>query len=206
MRRSTAISQEPGGSCTNLRSTYSTMAEFLKFKERELDTSDLDTYVGGLLSTDLQNQGTPQDQAAAQVRVRSNLASLNLLEQRINVLTKCIQQDIIYKQNYSGKIYTLQQEVRDKQASVDEMGRTAVEAKERAKFLEDPYSKTTRWESWFPLGRPLQNESLPVLLSIALFFCTLSLGMFLRLAQIQLKLSIGGNSGASYLSGYGLGR
>lgn len=178
----------------------------MKYKETGFDITELETYVGGLLASDLQNQGPPEQQAAMQARIRQNLGTLTVFEDRVKAFLKCVQNDIIAQQRYSGKIYNLQSEVRDKQKSVNEMEKTAQEAKERAKFLEDPYAKTTRWESWFPLGRPLQKESLPVLLSIALLFCVLSLGMFLRLAQIELKLSWGGDFGPSYLSGYGIGR
>jgi len=192
--------------CKNLRSSYQSMDKFLTYKDAVLNTDELATYVGGLLASDLQNRGTPQQQAAAQQRVNENLGKLSLLEQNVATMTKCVQNDIIQKQQYSSKIYSLQSEVQDKQADVDSMEKVAKEAQERAELLENPYSKTTRWESWFPLGRPLQQTSLPVLLSFALLFLVLSLGMFLRLAHIDLKLGWTQNSGAGYLSTYGIGR
>jgi hypothetical protein len=182
------------------------MDKFLTYKDTTLNTDDLATYVGGLLASDLQNRGTPQQQAAAQQRVNENLGKLNILEQNVATMMKCVQNDIIQKQQYSGKIYSLQSEVQDKQSEVDAMEKVAKEAQERAELLENPYSKTTRWETWFPLGRPLQQTSLPVLLSFALLFLVLSLGMFLRLAHIEFKLGWTQNSGSGYLSTYGIGR
>lgn len=193
--------------CGDFRPNYQSMASFLTYKANNLDTNNLATYVGGILAADLQGGGTAEEKAVAQTRINQNLDTLRLFEQRVASMSKCIQQDIIQKQTYSGKLYSLQQEIEEKQKSVDEMAETAKEAEERAELLDKPYSKTTRWEAWFPLGRPLRSESLPVLLSFALLFLTLSLGMFLRLASIQLRLDwLGFSSGSSYLSGYGIGR
>ncbi len=193
--------------CSSLRPNYQSMERFLQYKDSSpLNTSELDTYVGGLLESDLRNQGTPQEQAAAQLRLNQNLGKLSLAEQTVLNLSKCVQQDILSKQNYSSQIYSLQQEIEQKQQDVDSLDQTAKEAKERAQLLEDPYTKTTVWESWFPLGRPLEKSSLPVLLSIALLFLVLALGMFLRLANIELKLHLFESSSSGYLSGYGIGR
>ena len=207
MRRVKATPEESGGAtCRELRPNYTTMDSFLKYKETDLNTNELDMYVGGLLASDLQNQGTPEQQAEAQSRLQANLGTLRILEQRVAAITKCVQQDIIQKQVYSGKIYNLQMEIENKRKEVASMETTAKEAAERAELLDKPYSKTNRWETWFPLGRPLRKESLPVLLSLALLFLTLSLGMFLRLVGVQLRLDWLGFSQPSYLSTYGLGR
>ena len=207
MRRVTAVAADTATpTCVNLRPSYQSMEKFLRYKDTTLNTDDIATYVGGLLASDLQNKGTPQQQAGAQQRVNENLGKLRVLEQNVANMMKCVQNDIIQKQKYSTKIYNLQSEVQDKQAEVDSMEKVAKEAQERAQLLENPYSKTTRWETWFPLGRPLQQTSLPVLLSFALLFLVLSLGMFLRLAHVDLKLGWKQNSGSGYLSTYGIGR
>jgi hypothetical protein len=61
-------------------------------------------------------------------------------------------------------------------------------SKERAALLRDPYSETTVWESWFPLGRPLEKSSVPVLWTMALIFLVVSLGLFLYMAGFQLEV------------------
>lgn len=194
--------------CTTYRPKYQTMEKFLEYKASSpLDLTDLQVYISSQLQPDLQGSGNPSEQAAAQQRLTTNLGKLAIAEQTVADMTKCIQQDILAQQRYSGKIYSLQQEIQTAQAEVDGMEQTASEAKERAQLLDNPYSKTTRWETWFPLGRPLEKNSLPVLLSISLLFLVLSLGMFLRLADIELKLHFfERSSGVGYLSGYGLGR
>jgi len=207
MKRAKTLPTSPGGqSCRELRPQYASMETFLKYKDASLNTNQLATYVGGILASDLQNSGTPEEQAQKQIRVNTNLGTLRVLEQRTSDMLKCVQQDIIQKQTYSGKIYNLQMEIEDKQKEVNSMEKTAKEAEERSELLDKPYSKTTRWELWFPLGRPLRSESLPVLLSFALLFLTLSLGMFLRLSGVGLSLQWFGLGGSSYLSGYGIGR
>ena len=199
--------QPDTSNCSGLRPNYQSMERFLQYKEGSpLNTTELQVYIGGLLESDLRNQGTPQEQAAAQARVNENLGKLRLAEQTVLNMTKCVQQDILSKQNYSGQIYNLQQEIEQKQQEVDSLEQTAKESKERAQLLENPYTKTTVWESWFPLGRPLEKSSLPVLLSLALLFLVLSLGMFLRLANIELKLNFFEETSSAYLSGYGIGR
>lgn len=208
MKRTKTLPTPPGGqTCAQLRPRYKSMEAFLSYKTTNLNTDDLATYLGGgTLASDLQNSGTPEEQAQAQSRLNTNLGTLRVLEQRTADMLKCVQQDIIQKQTYSGKIYNLQMEVEAKQKEVDAMESTAKEAEERSNLLDKPYSKTTRWESWFPLGRPLKIESLPVLLSFALLFLTLSLGMFLRLTGVQLSLNWFGFGQSSYLSAYGIGR
>lgn len=207
MKRVQQTPQLPGGSeCANLRSQYLTMEAFLRYKDTSLNTNELATYVGGILAADLQNRGTPEEQAAAQQRVNANLGTLRILEQRTATLLKCVQNDIIQKQQYSGKLYTSQQEIAAKEKDVKEMEQIAQESEERSNLLDAPYSKTTRWQTWFPLGRPLQQRSLPVLLSFALLFLVLSLGMFLRLASVDLQLHWFETSGSGVLSGYGIGR
>lgn len=206
MRRARST-QADTSNCSSLRPNYQSMERFLQYKDASpLNTSDLETYVGSQLEVDLRNQGTPQEQAAAQARLNSNLSKLSLAEQTVLNMSKCVQQDILSKQNYSGQIYSLQQEIEEKQKEVDSLASTSAEAKERAQLLENPYTKTTVWESWFPLGRPLEKSSLPVLLAVALLFLVLSLGMFLRLANIELKLHFFEGSSSGYLSGYGIGR
>jgi hypothetical protein len=204
------VSQAPaavgGPTCVSLRPQYQTAEAFLRYKETELNTDELSTYVGGLLASDLQNRGTPEEQAGAQQRVTENLGKLRVLEQRVASFQKCVQQDIIQKQQYSGELYSLQQDISAKEKDVKEMEEIAKEAQERSELLDAPYTKTTRLQGLFPLGRPLQERSLPVLLSFALLFLVLSLGMFLRLASINLELHWFSSSGSSVLSGYGIGR
>lgn len=207
MKRLQQAPQLPGGpQCASLRGQYANMNAFLEYKKMNLNTDNLSIYVGGILASDLQNRGTPEQQAAAQQRIQENLGNLRILEQHVATLQKCVQGDIIQKQQYSGQLYGLQQDIATQEKEVKEMEEIAMESQERSDTLGAPYSETTRWQTWFPLGRPLQQRSLPVLLSFALLFLVLSFGMFLRLASIDLDLRWFDSLSPGVLSGYGIGR
>lgn len=179
--------------CSDIRGYYSSLESYQLYRESQPDTFDvnsLGSYVnGGGLDTDLRNNN-----AAAQQRVSTNLVSLQKKENSINRLIKCITGDIATLQREGGKIYDLEKQLSEKTKEANSKEEIAKEAKERAKTLETPYNKTSVWEAWFPLGRPLQKESVPVLLGISIFFLILSLFMFLRLASIELQFKAEGYS------------
>ena len=206
MKRIRTSQDTISGVCSAFRRDYQSMENFLQLKANAWNTDELGTYISSQVESDLRNQGTPEQQASAQQRINSNLNRLSNLESSTSTMAKCIQEEIIQRQNYSGKIYNLQMDVDKAEKELKDMENVAKEAKERAQLLEEPYTKTTRWESWFPLGRPLQKQSLPVLLSLALVFLVLALGMFLRLANLEFKVDWINPSNSGYLSRYGIGR
>jgi hypothetical protein len=178
MKRTTAIVQPSLPECAAVRGKYASNDAFLQYKTNTLKTDELRAYVASQLATDLKNQGD----ADAQRRLLENGTKLQTLEYELSSLQKCVQSDLLTAQDVSAKVYSLQKELDMAEKEANETKASVQEAKERATLLEQPYSKTNNWESWFPLGRPLRQESVPVLLSFAILFLTLSLGMFLRLA------------------------
>lgn len=168
MRR-TVAELSPDAKCVNIRIHYTTLDGYNNAKARYLNTSSLGNFEG----------------------VRApNVASLQTMENGVDILRKCIQGEIIQRQDYVSQIYNLQKTLESKKEEAKKRVNIAKEAKERAASIENPYEKTTVWESWFPLGRPLQESSVPVLLSLAILFLVLSLGMFLRLAAIEFRLVV----------------
>ena len=177
--------------CSDIRDKYSSLEAFQTEKDNQtFSINSLATYVnGGGLDTDLRtNNGT------AQQRVSTNLTSLQLKENTINRFLKCITADISLLQSEGGKIYELEKILSEKTKEANQKEEIAKDSKERAKLLESPYNKTSVWEAWFPLGRPLQKESVPVLLGISIFFLVFSLFMFLRLVSIELQFKAEGYS------------
>jgi hypothetical protein len=168
MRRATA-SISPPANCIGLRDSYSSLESFNQYKAQNLDTSTLGTYTN----------------ATAQ-----NVTALQIMENNVNNIMLCIQKELIQRQDYTSQIYTLQQTLEKKKQDAKKKAGIAKEARERAELVTNPYEKTTVWESWFPLGRPLQPNSVPVLLSFAILFLTLSLGMFLHLAAVDFELKV----------------
>ena len=150
------------------------------------------------MASDLGSKETDAEQ-----RLQTNFTILQMVEANVQNIMKCLQSDIIERQCHAGKVYSIQEEIQTAKKQAEETAQLAKDAKERADLLREPYSKTTRWELWFPIGRPLQKESVPVLLSVAILLLVLSLGMFLRLTSFgfsfgRLPQQIGGFS--SYLS------
>jgi hypothetical protein len=179
--------------CSEIRDKYSSLEAYQAYKEANPTTFNVDTlasYVnGGGLDADLR-----KNDAAAQQNVSINLTSLQTKENTINRFLKCITGDISVLQAEGGKIYDLEKTLSEKTKEANSKEEIAKESKERAKLLETPYNKTTVWEAWFPLGRPLQKESVPVLLGISIFFLIFSLFMFLRLVSIELQFKAEGYS------------
>jgi leucyl-tRNA synthetase len=112
---------------------------------------------------------------------------LQIAENTLNSGITCIQKDILQRNDYSSKLYTLQQEVEQARKTSLERKQTAEEAKERSMEVQNPYANTTWWETWFPLGRPIQKDNVPVLLSVSVLMLVFSLGIFLRFAGQELK-------------------
>jgi hypothetical protein len=200
MRRTEYYScPQPPSTCANVRRNYSTDLKFREYKEANLNIDELGNYVsGGNLSRDL---GSKKN--SAKQRLQSYFTTLQMVEAKVQSMMKCLQSDIIERQCHAGKVYSIQEEIQTAKKEAEETAQVAKDAKERADLLRDPYTKTTRWELWFPIGRPLQKESVPVLLSVAILLLVLSLGMFLRLTTFgftfgRLPQQIGGFS--SYLS------
>jgi hypothetical protein len=202
MKRTTVTVQPSSPECAAIRGKYDSSDAFLQYKRSTLKTDDLRAYVASQLASDLQSRGD----ADVQRRLLENGTKLQTLEYELSSLQKCLQTDLLTAQDVSAKVYSLQKELDMAEKEAKETQVSVKEAKERATLLEQPYAKTNHWESWFPLGRPLRQESVPVLLSFAILFLTLSLGMFLRLAgflfifQTPLSRNTGFNLSLPFIS------
>ena len=119
---------------------------------------------------------------------------------------KCINKDILQRNDYASKIYTMQQELETTRKEAEAKKQSLKEAKERAEQLENPYNNTTRWETWFPLGRPIQKENVPVLISISIVMLIFSLGIFLRFAGMELRFQSIQTSTNSFLKNINSGK
>lgn len=184
MRRATPVpTRNPA--CIPLLDKYCGTAKFQAYKAANLNYDALGNYISSQAASDLANRNPGSDE-----RITRNLDTLRLMEQRTDTMMACIQGEIVQRQEISSRIYTAQKELENRRKELEEKEQIAKDAKERARLLKDPYSKTSHLESWFPLGRPLKQESVPVLLTVSILFLTLSLGMFLRLAGINLSFRI----------------
>lgn len=120
--------------------------------------------------------------------ISQKMNDLKMLETDVQSVLGCLQKEIVQRENISSDIYNLHQQMKEKKEQVTTKDINVKSSKERAALLRDPYSETTVWESWFPLGRPLEKSSVPVLWTMALIFLVVSLGLFLYMAGFQLEV------------------
>jgi hypothetical protein len=120
--------------------------------------------------------------------ISKKMNELKMLETDVQSVLGCLQKEIVQRENISSDIYDLHQQMKEKKEQVTTKDINVKSSKERAALLRDPYSETTVWESWFPLGRPLEKSSVPVLWTMALIFLVVSLGLFLYMAGFQLEV------------------
>lgn len=187
MRRSVDIPVQDT-SCATIRQNYETLQAFTAFKDAT-GPGDIKTLVDSFKNVTGNQYFTlmnSRDAVETNQRIQY-LDNLMLAENILNAHLSCLNKDIIQRNDYTSKIYTLQQEIEQTRKEVNEKKQVANDAQERASQLENPYTKTTWWESWFPLGRPIQKENVPVLLSISIVMLVLSLGIFLRFAGMELR-------------------
>lgn len=183
MRRQTSIPTVTPG-CATARSNYSSQANYERFLKGQLQgyIDTLNGFTGDQVQVLINSRNSDDTMTYNQA-----ISALQMAENTLSSTIQCIQSDILQRNEYSSKMYTLQQDIENLRKELKEKQETVSEAKERSETLRDPYTKTTWWELWFPLGRPMRKEHVPVLLSVSIFMLIFSLGIFLRFAGFELK-------------------
>lgn len=120
--------------------------------------------------------------------VNQKLNKLRDTEVKMQGAMKCLNLETNQRQSISSDIYTLNQEAKVKEKEVKTKHENVKAAKERADLLRNPYEETTVWESWFPMGRPLERGSIPVLWFLSIVFLTMSFGVFLQIVGINIEI------------------
>ena len=129
--------------------------------------------------------------------VDQKLNQLKATEQELQQAMKCLDLELNQRQQISSDIYNLHSQVKEKETLAKNKDSAVQAARERVQKLRDPYNETTVFESWFPLRRPLEKESVPVLWMVAILFLAVSIGLFLQSAGYNLEFV---NTGVSDLS------
>lgn len=171
--------------CSGLRQFYSSVSSFNSNYKPFTLQSDVDEVmaISGTQIDAYKRSG----QAADSLAYDTAMAALERAETNLNAMIRCVQKDMMQRNSESSKLYTLQQELEELRKEAKDKKEIAATAKERSNLLENPYSKTTRYEPWFPLGRPLRKESVPVLLAVSILMLVFATGIFLRLGGIELR-------------------
>jgi hypothetical protein len=104
-------------------------------------------------------------------------------------INDCLMAEIKNRDKLSFEIYQKQEELTIEKGNKDKVESSVEAAEIRAQQATTPYEKTTAWESWLPLGgRPLEVNSIPILIAIACFFLVVALGLFLQMASVHLEI------------------
>lgn len=187
MRRAVQV-PSPDTSCNTVRPNYQSAQAFTAWKDAS-GPGDIKTLLDSFKNI-TGNQYFTLMNSSDPVQTNQRIQYLDNLMLAENILNKhlqCLNKDIIQRNDYTSKMYTLQQEIEEIRKEANEKKQIASDAEERSNQLENPYNKTTWWETWFPLGRPIQKENVPVLLSVSIIMLVLSLGIFLRFAGMELR-------------------
>jgi hypothetical protein len=183
MRRATPIPPEDRN-CNPNRLAYKSMAAFETNGKPRIQPF-LDA-IGGYSGDQVMNLKNSRD-VNENATYNTLISQLQIAENTVNSFINCIQKDILQRNDFTARLYSLQQEVEEARKIAKTRKETVAEAKERSAEIQNPYNNTTYWESWFPLGRPIQKENVPVLLSVSILMLVFSLGIFLRLAGQDLQ-------------------
>jgi hypothetical protein len=195
MRRVTPI-PEQDRNCNINRLSYKSMASFeTNAKPRIQPLVDA---IGGYSGDQVMNLKNSRD-VNENATYNTLISQLQVSENTVSSMINCIQKDILQRNDFTSRLYTLQQEVEEARKQAANRKQTLAEAKERSAEIQNPYNNTTYWESWFPLGRPIQKENVPVLLSVSILMLVFSLGIFLRFAGQDLQFVSLTSSANSFL-------
>jgi hypothetical protein len=100
-----------------------------------------------------------------------------------------VQDQIRSKRSLPNSNYTLQEEVVTLQTTLESLKDDVRTAKERAQSITNLNQKVNQTESWFPIGRPLQQISLFALVGISIFFTMMFIGLMASYFGFELNLS-----------------
>jgi hypothetical protein len=118
-----------------------------------------------------------------------NDVTLKSLEKQIVDTISCVQDQIRAKRSLPNSNYTLQEEVVTLQKELNDLTDNVNTAKDRAQSITNLNQKVNQTESWFPIGRPLQQGSLFALVALSIFFTMMFIGLSASYFGFELNLS-----------------
>jgi hypothetical protein len=117
-------------------------------------------------------------------------SAITQTESDLTLALTCLQTAVSEKTQGSFSVTSLYDQKLQLQKSIDDKIKTNQVSKDRVALLTNPERKTTVYESWFPLQRPLKLSTLLILLVIGLFFISISIGILLKQFGITLDISL----------------
>jgi hypothetical protein len=118
------------------------------------------------------------------------IAQLGQKEADVGGMVFCLQEKIVESTNTPSDIANLQRANLEKGDLLKKKSAEVEIARERVDLVRGTAKRTSYYESWFPIDRPLRPASIPVLIGISLFTLTMCFGFVLTLLGIKLKFEI----------------
>lgn len=166
---------------------------------------------GGGLEADLRmvKDGSAEEKAQKTQALQYTKGSYAAHMWRMRSTNECLAAEIKNRDRLSFEIYQKQEQLNLDKENHEKIQSSVEAAQLRAQQASSPYEKTTAWESWIPLGgRPLEVNSIPILIGIACLFLVVALGLFLQMASVRLEIhsplnslgNLGGAGGFEFMS------
>jgi hypothetical protein len=86
------------------------------------------------------------------------------------------------------------------QAAVETQKEATEESKSRLASIQNPERSVSYYEGWFPIFRPMQEGSLLALFGVAMAALVFSLGLFLKMSDIEFSVSFGSSASSFFAS------
>jgi len=106
----------------------------------------------------------------------------------------CLQTKVNDLRRLPTTISGAQQQILDLNDKIAEAETHAAIARDRVAFIRDPSKGTSYYESWFPLGRPMQPVSLLIFIGIDIFLCVFALLMIASAYGVDLSVAVSASS------------
>jgi hypothetical protein len=114
---------------------------------------------------------------------------LTTYEGQIFPMIECLREKIAAIRNSPTSVSTLQEQVVALQTELQEKQNQYDIAKERTLSISNIEEKTSDYEGWFPINRPMRSTSIFILIGFSIFFTLFFFGMVMSLLGFQIRLS-----------------
>lgn len=129
-----------------------------------------------------------KSETSTRLNAASSASELASLEATIYATVGCLQEKIAGQRTVSSDIATTQTNILKLQDSLQEQQETIQISKDRLSYLKDPEMHVSYYQSWFPMGRPMKEITVPILIGFSTFMTIASFGYLLFLGNIHFIL------------------
>lgn len=102
----------------------------------------------------------------------------------------CIQEKLSALGSTTNEIQTAQQDILRLNKEITEAEADVAIARDRVAYIRHPEEHTSYYESWFPINRPMQRESVPYFIAVTVFLLVFSLLVGLSLIGVNINVAM----------------